>query len=72
MIFEQFIYRYVTTLPPTITSAEYGIYALQAVAVILTFSIGILLVPSLTASIFSGQGGLSIVPGVPRSIRSRF
>src|SRR5713101_3747847 len=72
MIFEQFVYRYVTTLPPTITSAEYGIYALQAVAVILTFSIGILLVPSLTASIFSGQGGLSIVPGVPRSIRSRF
>ena len=34
MIFEQFIFRYVTTLPPTITQAEYGIYALQAVAVI--------------------------------------
>jgi len=30
---------------------------------------GILLVPSLTASIFSGQGGLSIVPGVPRMVR---
>jgi len=71
MIFEQFVYRYVTTLPPTITSAEYGIYGLQAVAVILTFSIGMLLVPSLTASIFSGQGGLSIVPGVPRFIRTR-
>ena len=27
MIFEQFVFRYVTTLPPTITSAEYGIYA---------------------------------------------
>src|SRR5438034_3898297 len=61
MVFEQFVYRYVTTLPPTITSAEYGLYGLQAVAVILTFSIGMLLVPSLTASIFSGQGGLSIV-----------
>ena len=71
MIFEQFVFRYVTTLPPTITTAEYGVYGLQAVAVILTFSIGMLLVPSLTASIFSGQGGLSIVPGVPRFIRTR-
>lgn len=71
MIFEQFIFRYVTTLPPTITTAEYGVYGLQAVAVILTFSIGMLMVPSLTASIFSGQGGLSIVPGVPRFIRTR-
>jgi hypothetical protein len=71
MIFEQFIFRYVTTLPPTISTAEYGVYGLQALAVILTFSIGMLLVPSLTASIFSGQGGLSIVPGVPRFIRTR-
>src|SRR5205814_4459609 len=71
MIFEQFVFRYVTTLPPTISTAEYGVYGLQAVAVILTFSIGMLLVPSLTASIFSGQGGLPIVPGVPRFIRTR-
>ena len=40
MIFEQFVFRYVTTLPPTITSAEYGVYALQAVAVIATFCVG--------------------------------
>src|SRR6476661_3763660 len=72
MIFEQFVYRYVTTLPPTITSAEYGVYGLQAVAVIVTFCIGIVLVPSLTSSIFSGQGGQAIVPGIPRSIRTRF
>src|SRR3954463_7336863 len=72
MIFEQFVFRYVTTLPPTIGTAEYGVYGLQAVAVILTFSIGMLLVPSLTASIFSGQGGLSIVPGVSRFVRTRF
>src|SRR4029078_6301494 len=72
MIFEQFVFRYVTTLPPTISTAEYGVYGLQAVAVVLTFSIGMLLVPSLTASIFSGQGGLSIVPGVPRFLRTRF
>ena len=72
MIFEQFVFRYVTTLPPTITQAEYGIYAMQAVAVIATFCIGIVLVPSLTSSIFSGQGGQAIVPGIPKAIRTRF
>jgi hypothetical protein len=71
MIFEQFVFRYVTTLPPTITSAEYGVYGLQAVAVVVTFCIGIALVPSLTSSIFSGQGGQSIVSSVPRLIRMR-
>src|SRR5712691_8485237 len=72
MIFERFVYRYVTTLPPTITAADYGVYGLQTVAVIATFCIGIVLVPSLTSSIFSGQGGQAIVPGIPRSIRTRF
>ncbi len=71
MIFEQFVYRYVTTLPPTITSAEYGVYGLQAVAVVVTFCLGIALVPSLTSSIFSGLGGQSILSSVPRLIRSR-
>ena len=71
MIFEQFVYRYVTTLPPTITSADYGVYGLQAVAVVVTFCIGIALVPSLTSSIFSGQGGQSILSSVPRLIRMR-
>ena len=60
MVFEQFVFRYVTTLPPTITQAEYGVYALQAFAVVITFCTGILLVPSLTQSIFSGQGGESV------------
>jgi len=59
MIFERFVYRYVTTLPPMITQAEYGIYALQAFAVVATFCLGILLVPSLTQSIFSGSSGES-------------
>src|SRR5256885_11901452 len=62
MIFERFVFRYVTTLPPTVTSAEYGVYGLQAVAVIVTFCIGIVLVPSLTSSIFSGSGGESLLP----------
>ncbi len=62
MIFEQFVFRYVTTLPPTITAAEYGIYGLQAFAVVATFVLGILMVPSLTNSIFSGRAGESILP----------
>jgi type IV secretory pathway VirB6-like protein len=61
MVFEQFVFRYVTTLPPTITQAEYGIYALQAVAVIVTFVVGMLLVPTLTSNIFSGGGGESVL-----------
>ncbi len=71
MIFEQFVFRYVTTLPPTITSAEYGVYALQAVAVIATFCVGMVLVPSLTNSIFSGHGGQTMTSSVPRTIRLR-
>ena len=59
MIFEQFVFRYITTLPPMITQAEYGVYALQAFAVVATFCMGILLVPSLTQSIFSGSSGES-------------
>ena len=69
MVFERFIFRYVTTLPPTITEAEYGVYALQAVAVIVTFCTGILLVPSLTTAIFSGQGGQASFPGLNRFLR---
>src|ERR671914_21146 len=71
MIFEQFVFRYVTTLPPTITQAEYGIYGLQAAAVVIAFCLGIAYVPSLTSSIFSGQGGQSIVGSIPRLIRMR-
>ena len=71
MIFEQFIFRYVTTLPPAITQAEYGVYGLQAVAVVVTFVAGIVLVPSLTTSIFSGHAGQVVFPGVTRLVRSR-
>jgi hypothetical protein len=61
MIFEQFVYRYITTLPPMITQAEYGIYGIQAFAVVATFCLGILQVPSLTQSIFSGSSGESVI-----------
>ncbi len=62
MIFERFIFNYVTTLPPGITEDLYLVYALQALVVIGTFSVGILLVPSLTSSIFSGRSGESVLP----------
>jgi hypothetical protein len=44
-----------------ITQAEYGVYALQAFAVVTAFCLGILQVPSLTQSIFSGSSGESVV-----------
>src|SRR6266540_7101501 len=69
MVFERFVFRYVTTLPPTITQADYGVYGLQAMAVIITFCTGIVLVPSLTTSIFSGQGGQAAFPGLSRFMR---
>src|SRR5580765_2998382 len=64
MVFEQFVFRFVTSLPAMITPDEYGIYGLQAVAVIATFCMGIGLVPSLTNSIFSGSSGESILQHV--------
>jgi type IV secretory pathway VirB6-like protein len=63
MIFEQFVFRYVTTVPATITSVDYPVYGIQAVAVVATFCLGIVLVPSLTNSLFTGMGGQSVISG---------
>jgi len=63
MVFEQFIFRYLTTLPAGITEDYYLVYGLQALVVIGVFCLGIFLMPSLTSSIFSGRGGESIFPG---------
>lgn len=62
MIFERFIFQYLTTLPSGITEDYYLVYGLQALVIIGVFSLGILMVPSLTGSIFSGRGGGSIFP----------
>lgn len=62
MIFERFVFQYLTTLPPGITEDQYLVYGLQAIVVMGTFVVGILLVPSLTSSIFSGSGGQSVLP----------
>src|SRR5205814_8019992 len=63
MIFERFIFQYLTTLPPGITEDYYLVYGLQALVVVGVFCLGIFLVPSLTSSIFSGRGGESVFPG---------
>src|SRR5712692_7593471 len=62
MVFERFVFQFLTTIPPGITEDLYMIYGLQAFVVIGVFSVGILLVPSLTNSIFSGKGGESALP----------
>ena len=62
MVFERFIYQYLTTLPAGITEDLYMLYGIQAFVIVGVFTFGILLVPSLTSSIFSGRGGESILP----------
>src|SRR3989454_2247366 len=63
MIFERFVFQFLTTLPPGITEDQYMFYGLQALVVIGVFCLGLFLIPSLTSSIFSGRGGESIFPG---------
>lgn len=62
MIFERFIFNYLTTLPNGITEDLYMVYGLQALVIVGVFSLGVFLIPSLTTSIFSGRGGESIFP----------
>jgi len=62
MIFERFIYQYLTTVPPGLTEDYYLGYGLQALVIIGVFSVGILLVPVLTSSIFTGRGGGTVLP----------
>ncbi|MGE3341850.1 MAG: type IV secretion system protein [Vicinamibacterales bacterium] len=62
MVFERFLFGYLTTLPPGITEDHYLVYGVQALVVVGVFVVGILLVPSLTNAIFSGRGGESVLP----------
>jgi TrbL/VirB6 plasmid conjugal transfer protein len=62
MIFERFIFQFLTTIPPGITEDLYMIYGVQAFVIIGVFTVGILLVPSLTSSIFSGRSGETVLP----------
>src|SRR3954466_8348500 len=62
MVFERFIFNYLTTLPAGITEDLYMLYGIQAFVIVGTFTVGILLVPSLASSIFSGKSGESVLP----------
>src|SRR5215204_1009171 len=48
MIFERFVFQYLTTLPQGINEDLYLVYGLQALVVVGVFALGILLVPTLT------------------------
>lgn len=61
-VFEKFLSRYLQTLPPGLRLEEQLLYGVHAVMILITFTVGVLLVPSLTSSIFSGRSGEAITP----------
>lgn len=60
-VFEKFLSRYLQTLPPGLRLEDQLLYGVHAVMILVTFTVGVLLVPSLTASIFSGRSGESVL-----------
>src|SRR4249920_3457668 len=67
-VFERFLSRYLQTLPPGMRFEEQLLYGVHAVMILVTFTVGVLLVPSLTSSIFSGHSGESVLPSQVKSI----
>ncbi|MCC7241561.1 MAG: type IV secretion system protein [Acidobacteria bacterium] len=61
-VFERFLSRYLQTLPPGLRLEEQLLYGVHAVMILMTFTVGVLLVPSLTSSIFSGRAGEAVTP----------
>lgn len=61
-VFERFLSRYLQTLPPGVRFEDQLLYGVHAVMILVTFTVGVLLVPSLTNSIFSGRSGESTLP----------
>ncbi len=55
MVGERFVFRFVTEMPALVTSEQFLLYAGQAFVVVGMFVAGILWIPSLTSSIFSGH-----------------
>lgn len=63
LIFERFLSGYLQTLPPSLRLEDQLLFGIHAVMILVTFTVGVLLVPSLTSSIFSGRAGESVLPG---------
>ena len=61
-VFERFLSRYLQTLPPGLRLEDQLLYGIHAVMILVTFTVGVLLVPSLTSSIFSGRSGQAVTP----------
>ncbi len=61
-VFERFLSQYLLTLPPGLRLEDQLLYGVHAVMILVTFTVGVLLVPSLTSSIFSGRSGESMLP----------
>ena len=61
-VFEKFLSQYIQTLPPGMGFEDQLLYSVHAVMILITFTVGVLLVPSLTGSIFSGKSGESALP----------
>ncbi len=61
-VFEKFLTRFLLTLPPGMRLEDQVLYAVHVVMILATFTVGVLLVPSLTSSIFSGHSGESVLP----------
>ena len=66
-VFERFLTGYLRTLPPGLRLEEQLLYGVHAVMILVTFTVGVLLVPSLTSSIFSGRSGESVLPDTVRT-----
>ena len=66
-VFERFLSGYLQTLPPGMRLEDQLLYGIHAVMILGTFTVGVLLVPSLASSIFSGRSGESTFPGQLRA-----
>jgi hypothetical protein len=61
-LFERFLSGFLQTLPPGLRLEDQLLYSVHVVMILVTFTVGVLLVPSLTSSIFSGRSGESTLP----------
>jgi TrbL/VirB6 plasmid conjugal transfer protein len=66
LVMEVFINRTLTSLPDVVYAGQYLTYGIQVIVCSITFIIGVLLIPSLVNSIFSGSSGQSAAEYIPR------
>jgi hypothetical protein len=65
-VFERFLSGFLQTLPPGLRLEEQLLYSVHVVMILATFTVGVLLVPRLTSSIFSGGSGESVLSAAGR------